>query len=149
MGSTEIVNHTTKALTVKLGNNRVYTEIATVEKDAVYKVSVDSNATYHEFCMGVDAAGKPIIVNSDECVDNQEITITEMDGKFNLVKVPRQIQRQVDQTRHVYSSKRTPTAPSINTATKSRQPSSSSTTTSSWTFWKAPQKHQTPPSNLY
>ncbi|CAM6051756.1 unnamed protein product [Sphagnum compactum] len=146
MGSTEIINHTTKALKVKLGNNRVYTEIATVEKDAVYKVSVDSNATYHEFCMGVDAAGKLIIVNSDECVDNQEITITEMDGKFNLVKVPRQIQRQVDQTRHVYSSKRTPAAPSISTATKSRQPSRSTTT--SWTFWKAPQKHQTP-SNLY
>lgn len=94
MGSTEIINHTTKALKVKLGNNRVYTEIATVEKDAVYKVSVDSNATYHEFCMGADAAGKLIIVNSDECVDNQEITITEMDGKFNLVKVPRQIQRR-------------------------------------------------------
>jgi hypothetical protein len=146
MGSTEIINHTTKALTVKLGNNRVYTEIATVEKDAVYKVSVDSNATYHEFCMGVDAAGKPIIVNSDECVDNQEITITEMDGKFNLVKVPRQIQRKVDQTRHDQSSKHTPAAPSISTATKSRKPSSSTTT--SWTFWKAPQKHQTP-SNLY
>ncbi|KAH8947641.1 hypothetical protein BDL97_11G053200 [Sphagnum fallax] len=94
MASTQIINHTTKALKVKLGNNRVYTEIATVEKNAAYKVSVDSNATYHEFCMGVDAAGKLIIVNSDDCVDNQEITITEMDGKFNLVKVPRQTQRR-------------------------------------------------------
>jgi hypothetical protein len=94
MAFTQIINHTTKALKVKLGNNRVYTEIATVEENAAYKVSVDSNATYHEFCMSVDAPGKFIIVNSDECVDNQEITITEMDGKFNLVKVPRQIQRR-------------------------------------------------------
>ncbi|CAK9271412.1 unnamed protein product [Sphagnum jensenii] len=72
MGSyTEIVNRTSKALKLQVGNNRVYREIAIVEKDGVYKISVDPNATYHEFCMGVDAAGKSVIVDSDECVDNK------------------------------------------------------------------------------
>ncbi|CAM6024253.1 unnamed protein product [Sphagnum balticum] len=101
MGSyTEIVNRTSKALKLQVGNNRVYREIAIVEKDGVYKISVDPNATYHEFCMGVDAAGKSVIVDSDECVDNKCITITEsVDGKFDVVKVPRQHiqQPQVDQ----------------------------------------------------
>jgi hypothetical protein len=50
MGSyTEIVNRTSKALKLQVGNNRVYREIAIVEKDGVYKISVDPNATYHEF----------------------------------------------------------------------------------------------------
>ncbi|KAH8963720.1 hypothetical protein BDL97_04G028000 [Sphagnum fallax] len=101
MGSyTEIVNRTSKALKLQVGNNRVYREIAIVEKDGVYKISVDPNTTYHEFCMGVDAAGKSVIVDSDECVDNKCITITEsVDGKFDVVKVPRQHvqQPQVDQ----------------------------------------------------
>jgi len=138
MGSyTEIVNRTSKALKLQVGNNRVYREIAIVEKDGVYKISVDPNATYHEFCMGVDAAGKSVIVDSDECVDNKCITITEsVDGKFDVVKVPRQHvqQPQVDQVAPTtFRSAGTTVSPAASTHATRRQ-------STSWTFWKAQKK---------
>lgn len=90
MGSTEVVNHTSKAMKVKVGFNRVFRDLATVEKDGVYKIAVDPNSTYQQFSMGVDAAGKPIIVDSDQLVDNMCITIAESDdGNFQVLKVPR------------------------------------------------------------
>jgi hypothetical protein len=43
--------------------------------------------------MGEDAAGKPIIVDSDQLVDNMSITIAESDGgNFQVLKVPRRFQ---------------------------------------------------------
>ncbi len=91
MGSTEIINHTSKAMKVKVGFNRVFRDLATVEKDGVYKISVDPNTTYQQFCLGVHADGKPIMVDSDQLIDNMRITITESaDGKFGVVEVPRQ-----------------------------------------------------------
>jgi hypothetical protein len=39
----------------------------------------------------VHADGKPIMVDSDQLIDNMRITITESaDGKFGVVEVPRQ-----------------------------------------------------------
>ncbi len=91
MGSTEIINHTSKAMKVKVGFNRVFRDLATVEKDGVYKISVDPNTTYQQFCLGVHADGKPIMVDSDQLIDNMRITITESaDGNFGVVEVPRQ-----------------------------------------------------------
>jgi hypothetical protein len=40
MGSTEIINHTSMVMKVKVGFNRVFRDLATVEKDGVYKISV-------------------------------------------------------------------------------------------------------------
>jgi hypothetical protein len=93
MGSTEVVNRTSKAMKVKVGFNRVFRDLTTVEKDGVYKIAVDPNSTYQQFCMGEDAAGKPIIVDSDQLVDNMCITIAESDGgNFQVLKVPRRFQ---------------------------------------------------------
>jgi hypothetical protein len=90
MVCTQIVNHTSKAMKVEVGFNRVFRDLATVEKDGVYKVTVDPPPTYQLFCMGVDAAGKPLIMDSDQLVDNICITIAESaDGKFQVFKVPR------------------------------------------------------------
>lgn len=89
MGSTEVVNHTSKAMKVKVGFNHVFRDLTTVEKDGVYRIAVDPNSTYQQFCMGEDAAGKPIIVDSDQLVDNMCITIAESDGgNFQVLKVP-------------------------------------------------------------
>jgi hypothetical protein len=52
MGSTEIINHTSKVMKVKVGFNRVFRDLATVEKDGVYTISVDPNSTYQQFCLG-------------------------------------------------------------------------------------------------
>ncbi len=91
MGSTEIINHTSNVMKVKVGFNRVFRDLATVEKGGVYKFSMDPNSTYQQFCLGVHADGKPIMVDSDQLIDNMRITITESaDGKFSVVKVPRQ-----------------------------------------------------------
>jgi hypothetical protein len=91
MGSTEIINHTSMVMKVKVGYNRVFRDLATVEKDGVYKISMDPNSTYQQFCLGVHADGKPIMVDSDQLIDNMRITITESaDGKFSVAKVPRQ-----------------------------------------------------------
>ncbi|CAN5962118.1 unnamed protein product [Sphagnum jensenii] len=90
MACTQIVNYTSKAMEMKVGSNRVFRDLATVEKDGVYKIAVDPNWTYQQFCMGVDAAGEPLIMDSDELVDNICITIAESaDGKFQVFKVPR------------------------------------------------------------
>jgi len=91
MGSTEIINHTSKAMKVKVGFNRVFRDLATVEKDGVYKISVDPNSTYQQFCLGTYADGKPIMVDSDQLIDNMRITITESaDGNLGVIEVPRQ-----------------------------------------------------------
>jgi flagellar hook assembly protein FlgD len=95
MVTTKIINRTTKPLKLKVGNNRAFRDIATIQKDGgVHEVSVDPNATYQEYCIAVvDAvAGKQFVVNSDECVDNKSITIVEADSKFDVVKEPRQSQ---------------------------------------------------------
>jgi hypothetical protein len=91
MCSTEIINHTITAMKVKVGFNRVFRDLATVEKDGVYKISVDPNTTYQQFCLGVHADGKPIMVDSDQLIDNMRITLTESaDGNLGVVEVPRQ-----------------------------------------------------------
>jgi len=93
MVTTKIINRTTKRLKLKVGNNRTFRDIATIQKDGgVHEISADPSATYQEYCIAVvDAVeGKQFVVNSDECVDNKSITIVEADSKFNVVKEPRQ-----------------------------------------------------------
>jgi hypothetical protein len=122
MGSTEIVNKTTKPLKLKVGNNLVFTDLTVVLKDHTYKVHVDPNATYQEYLMGKDRHGKPVIISSDDCADNKQIIIQEdKDGNFSVVKKTRN------------PSKGPELSPSDST---SESGSSSSRAGSSSKFWK-------------
>jgi hypothetical protein len=83
--------------------------------------------------LGVDATGKPIIVNSDECIDNMHITVSEVQGKFDVVKVERQVKKKeaagpVDPGTHAAGP---PNSTGLPKATPHRRQSSS------WTFWKS------------
>jgi hypothetical protein len=124
LNSTEIVNRTTKALTLKVGNH----PIATIEKDGTHRISVDPNSTYQRFTLAtsVDAsggAGKQMTVDSDQCVDNKCITISEVEGEFQVIKVPRHSQAPPAVSE---SSSDTSAA-----ATTKRQPGGGA----SWTSW--------------
>jgi len=88
--ATEIVNKTSRSLKLKVGNNLVFTDLTVVQKDSSYKVIVDPNATYQEYLMGKDRNGKPLIISSDDCADNKQITIHEdNDGNYTTVKKAR------------------------------------------------------------
>lgn len=88
--ATEIVNKTSRSLKLKVGNNLVFTDLTVVQKDSSYKVIVDPNATYQEYLMGKDRNGKPLIISSDDCADNKQITIQEdKDGNYITVKKAR------------------------------------------------------------
>lgn len=90
MSSTKIINKTTKALKLKVGNNLVFTDLWVVEKNEDYTVHIDTNATYQEYYMGMDRNGNLLIINSDECADNQSITIKEdANGTYVVDKVAR------------------------------------------------------------
>ena len=95
--TTVIVNHTQEPLHMKVGNQPHFADLATLAKGAKYTMRVDSNATYQEFLMGVDAQGKELIVSSDDCCDYKCITVKEVDGKFDVHKEPRR-QHVVDLT---------------------------------------------------
>jgi hypothetical protein len=121
---------------VKVGFNRVFRDLATVEKDGVYKISVDPNTTYQQFCLGVHADGKPIMVDSDQLIDNMCITLTESaDGKFGVVEVPRQaVVREVgrDQRRAEVIILPHAAVSVADSRSRCRQQSNSR-----WTFWKS------------
>jgi len=89
MGSTEIINRTTRDMDIEVGNCRYFVKLTTVAKNQSYTVHMDYNDTYREFSLGGDAAGKSVIVNSDECVDNKKIIIREVDGEFEVDMEPR------------------------------------------------------------
>ncbi|KAG0608987.1 hypothetical protein M758_8G148800 [Ceratodon purpureus] len=90
MGSTQIINQTSKPLDMKVGNYRYFTKLATVDANKSYTVHINYDDTYMEYSLGADdGAGNSIIVNSDECVDNKIITVREVNGKYDVQKVPR------------------------------------------------------------
>ena len=89
MGDTEIINQTSRALDMKVGNCRYFVRLTTVRTNHSYTVHVDCNDTYMEYSLAADAAGKAVIVNSDECVDNRKIIIREVDGEFEVEMEPR------------------------------------------------------------
>jgi len=91
MGSTEIINRTTRDMDIKVGNCRYFIKLTTVGQNQSYTVHLDYNDTYREFSLGGDAAasGKAVIVSSDECVDNKKIIIREVDGDFKVEMEPR------------------------------------------------------------
>ena len=90
MGSTQIINQTSKPLDMKVGNYRYFTKLATVDANKSYTVHINYDDTYMEYSLGTgDDAGNSVIVNSDECVDNKTITVREVNGKYDIQFVPR------------------------------------------------------------
>lgn len=93
MGSTTIINNTCKDLNLKVGNNRHFVHLTTIESHGSYSLDVACNATYQEYFVGEDSTGeggKQLIISSDDCCDNKCFTITDStDGTFNVVKEPR------------------------------------------------------------
>lgn len=89
MGSTQIINQTTKPLDMKVGNCRYFTKLATVDANKSYTVHINYDDTYMEYSLGATDNGNSVIVNSDECVDNQVITVREVNGKYDVHMVPR------------------------------------------------------------
>lgn len=87
--STMIVNKTKKALDMKVGNHHYFEDFISVPQGAKHTMRVDYNDTYQEILIGVDESGKRLIVTSDDCFDYKCITITEVDGHFDVHKVPR------------------------------------------------------------
>lgn len=93
MGSTTIINNTCKDLNLKVGNNRQFAHLATIESHGSYSLDVACNATYQEYSVSEDSAGegqRQLIISSDDCCDNKCFTITDStDGAFNVDKEPR------------------------------------------------------------
>lgn len=86
---TEIVNKTQQVLNMKVGNHHYFVDFAKIGKGAKHVMQVDYNDTYQEFLMGSDRTGKDLIVTSDDCCDYKCITITEVDGQFDVERIPR------------------------------------------------------------
>lgn len=90
MGSTEIINKTSQSVTLKVGNNSVFTDLSVLKPGDSYKVYVDPNATYQEYYMGKDRTGGVLLISSDDCIDNKSITIVEeANGSYTLQKQSR------------------------------------------------------------
>lgn len=85
MVKTTLVNDTDSEIDVKEGNVGVYIPLQTLSKrgskNSSCVIHVDTNATYREYWIAAlaDNTGKrPIVVTSDDCIDNSVLTI-----KFN------------------------------------------------------------------
>lgn len=91
MGSTQIINQTSRPLDMKVGNYRHFTKLATVDTNKSYTVHINCDDTYMEYSLGADdgAGADSIIVNSDECVDNKTIIVREENGKYDVKMEPR------------------------------------------------------------
>jgi hypothetical protein len=88
--TTVIVNNSGTGLIMKVGNHHHFARLASVKQGGEFKMQVDLNWTYQEFLLedAADAA-KKLTVNSDDCCDFKRITVTEVDGKLDVVRVPR------------------------------------------------------------
>lgn len=93
MGSNLIINQTKKPLDMKIGNYRYFINLVTVDKDSSYSLRVDSSDTYREYRLKTDSASEPLIINSDECMDNKTIIIREVNGQFDVKMEPREVKQ--------------------------------------------------------
>lgn len=92
MGSTQIINQTSRPLDMKVGNYRYFTKLATVDANTSYTVQVKHDDTYIEYSLGTSGDGqedRSVIVNSDECVDNKTIIVRERNGRYDVKMEPR------------------------------------------------------------
>lgn len=82
MVTTKVVNDTDSEIDVREGNVGVYVPLQTLSKrgskTSSCNINVDTNATYREYWIAAlaDNTGKkPIVVTSDDCIDNSVLTI--------------------------------------------------------------------------
>lgn len=91
--TTVIANETAEVLIMKLvetSNQQLYfVDYATLERGGEHTMIVDYNANYQEFLLGVDTEGKNVMLSSDECCDYKRITITKVNGEFDVQKEAR------------------------------------------------------------
>jgi hypothetical protein len=91
---TEIVNLTSTEMQVQEGTKGVinFTHTPYVEPTKVYKVSVDPNATYKVYTIGLVSGQQKVEISSDYCSDNQTVYVraSETSGKLLRDPVPRQ-----------------------------------------------------------
>jgi len=83
---TEVVNTTQQALHMSVANGRYCADVAMIERGLTHTLEVDCNDTYMEYSMGSDPSVNDLIVTSDDLWDYKRITITELDGKFDVRK---------------------------------------------------------------
>ena len=83
----KVVNDTDSEIDVKEGNVGVYIPLQTLSKTGSKNnsctIPVDTNATYREYWIAALANNtgiKPIVVTSDDCIDNSVLTI-KFDGE--------------------------------------------------------------------
>ena len=89
---TVMVNGTSGSLILKVGNQNCFAKVATIAAGGQHKVEIDMNWTYQEFSLEPVKASMPkskIVVNSDDCCDYEQITVTEFNGKLQVDKVAR------------------------------------------------------------
>lgn len=87
MVTTKVVNDTDSEIDVKEGNVGVYISLQTLSKrgskNSSCTIPVDTNATYREYWIAAlanNTGKKPIVVTSDDCIDNSVLTI-KFDGE--------------------------------------------------------------------
>lgn len=91
--TTMIVNETGRDLIMKVGKRNCFVPLAVVKKSCHHAMELCMNWTFQEFLLEEkhisDTVGKKLFVNSDDCCDYERITVSESDGKFVVVRVPR------------------------------------------------------------
>jgi hypothetical protein len=90
MGSTQIINLTSRPLDMRAGMYQHTAKVATVHANNSYTMYTDSRDTYMEYSLGADdGSGKVVKLNTDECVDNKTITVREVNGRYDVAMEPR------------------------------------------------------------
>lgn len=93
MVATEIVNFTSANVQVQEGTKGVinFTHLPYVEPTKFHKVSVDPNATYKVYTIGLVTGQQKVEISSDYCSDNQIVYVraSEPSGKLFKDPVPR------------------------------------------------------------
>lgn len=90
MVKTVIINQTQQVLVLRIGNRNCFAKLATIEIGGEHEIEIDVNWTYHEFSLeAADCGAKKVLINSDDCFDYEQITVTEGGGNLEVSKVAR------------------------------------------------------------
>lgn len=91
MVTTIFENATDLEFNLKEGNAGVYTNIATLHpnKQNTHNVDIDPNATYREYVVATGVEGQKVFVTSDDCADNERITIVKKGDTYDKEVVVR------------------------------------------------------------
>lgn len=101
MVTTVFDNATDIEFNLKEGNAGVYTNIAKLlpNKQNKHNVDIDPNATYREYVVATGVEGQKVFVTSDDCADNEKITIVKNGDGFDMEVVARDTNRRTPDQR--------------------------------------------------